>query len=273
MYLRNFILFNLLFLISISFCETEKTFKEKQKLIFDNHRNQVADIKKDYLIKKTEQKKQYNRLLPLYNTLQKEYEMIIDSLDNIVKKQINNFDKNDDPQMLQYINMIKKAKEKQSKQIQNREDYYKNEFAKIDSNINFLFDMILIYEKNSFDQNNTILDLDAQIIALKNINDNAKNTILSYENGISNNKLNKSIVSLNNADRLIYEKNYTEAIKECKIAIQNFPNFPVAYEKLGSAYYLNDNMSEALKNWTIALSMDPDNTNLNKFLEEIKNIN
>ena len=51
MCLRNFILFNLLFLISISFCETEKTFKEKQKLIFDNHRNQVADIKKDYLIK------------------------------------------------------------------------------------------------------------------------------------------------------------------------------------------------------------------------------
>ena len=75
----------------------------------------------------------------------------------------------------------KKAKEKQSKQIQNREDYYKNEFAKIDSNINFLFDMILVYEKNSFDQNNTILDLDAQIIALENINENAKNTILNYE--------------------------------------------------------------------------------------------
>ena len=47
MYLRNFILINLLFLISICLCETEKTFKEKQKFIFDNHRKQVANIKKD----------------------------------------------------------------------------------------------------------------------------------------------------------------------------------------------------------------------------------
>lgn len=273
MYLKNIILFNLFFLISLSFCKTEKTYKEKQKSIFDNHRQKVANMKKDYLIKKAEKKQEYNRLLPLYNSLQKEYEMIIDSLDNIVKKQINSFTENDDPEMLQYINMIKKAKEKQKNQMLDREDYYNNEFAKIDSNINFLFDMILIYEKNSFDPNDIILDLDAQIIALKNINSNAKNTISNYENGISANKLNKSMVSLNNADRYIYEKNYIEAIKECKIAIQNFPSFSIAYEKLGSAYYLNDNMSEALKNWTIALSMNPDNTNLNKFLEEIKNIN
>ena len=258
---------------SYLFSQDSNNIKNQQKILFNKSKQKIETLKKYYLLNKDNLQKEYDRLLPLYNSLNKEYNMMLDSIENVIKNQINNYSNNDNPQMSKFFQHIEKTKSDQSDKFKNRKKYYKNEFSKIDSTIDFLFDVILLYEKNSLNKNNVILNLDAEILALNKIINNAIKTISNYEEGISSNKLNYSISSLINADRYIYEKNYDLAINECKNAINSFPDYPIAYEKLGSAYYLNDNLNEALKNWTIALSMDPHNLNLSKFLNDIKNTN
>ena len=258
---------------TILFAKDSGSLKEQQKIIFNDHKKKMLKLKKDYLLKKDELQKEYDRLLPLYNSLNKDYSIMLDSIDNVIKNKINNFNNQDDPQMSKFFQVIERTKNDQSNKLKNRKKYYKNEFVKLDSTIDFLFDIILLYEQNSFNNNELISSLDAEILALNKIKSNAVKTIANYEQGLSSHKLNTCIISLINADRHIYEKEYNEAIKECKKAINNFPNYAIAYEKLGSAYYLNNNFNEALKNWTIALSMEPDNSNLSQFLEDIKKTN
>lgn len=265
--------FVLILIGSILFSKDSESLKDQQKIIFNDHNKKISTLKKNYLLKKDKLQKEYDRLLPLYNSLNKDYSIVLDSIDNVIKNKINTFNNQDDPQMSKFFQIIEKTKNDQSNKLKNRKKYYKNEFSKLDSTIDFLFDIILLYEQNSFDNNELILSLDAEILALNKMISNAIKTIDNYEQGVSSHKLNTSIISLINADRYIYEKNYTAAINECKNAINNFPDHAIAYEKLGSAYYLNNDFDEALKNWTIALSMKPENSNLSKFLNEIKNTN
>ncbi len=269
----KYIFLNTIIILSFLFSSENADIKNEQKILFDKHKKQISSLKKDYLLKKDNLQKEYDRLLPLYNSLNKEYNLILDSLDNIISKTITNNDNNDNPQMSKFFQFIENTKNEQSNKLKKRKTYYKNEFSNIDSTIEFLFDIILLYEKHALDNNNPISSLDAEIVALNKIIKNAEKTILNYESGVSSNRLNYSISSLINADRYINEKKYIDAINECKIAINNFPDNSIAYEKLGSAYYLNNNLSDALKNWTIALSMDPDNLNLSKFLNDIKEDN
>jgi predicted Zn-dependent protease len=269
----KYIFLNTIIILSFLFSSENADIKNEQKILFDKHKKQISSLKKDYLLKKDNLQKEYDRLLPLYNSLNKEYNLILDSLDNIISKTITNNDNNDNPQMSKFFQFIENTKNEQSTKLKKRKTYYKNEFSNIDSTIEFLFDIILLYEKHALDNNNPISSLDAEIVALNKIIKNAEKTILNYESGVSSNRLNYSISSLINADRYINEKKYIDAINECKIAINNFPDNSIAYEKLGSAYYLNNNLSDALKNWTIALSMDPDNLNLSKFLNDIKEDN
>ena len=273
-YLINKKLIILIILIgSILFSNETQNIKNQQKVLFNEHKKKMMTLKKDYLLNKDNLQKEYERLLPLYNSLNKKYNMILDSIDYVIKNKINNYNKIDNPQMSKLFQIIEKSKNEQSSKLKNRKKYYKSEFSKIDSTIDFLFDIILLYEQSSYDDNEIIASLDAEIIAFNKIISNAEKTIFNYEQGVSSNNLNYSIISLINADRYIYEKNYIEAINECKNAINNFPDYSIAYEKLGSAYYLDNNLDEALKNWTIALSMDPQNLNLSKFLNDIKNTN
>ena len=269
----KYIFLNTIIILSFLFSSENADIKNEQKILFDKHKKQISSLKKDYLLKKDNLQKEYDRLLPLYNSLNKEYNLILDSLDNIISKTITNNDNNDNPQMSKFFQFIENTKNEQSTKLKKRKTYYKNEFSNIDSTIEFLFDIILLYEKHALDNNNPISNLDAEIVALNKIIKNAEKTILNYESGVSSNRLNYSISSLINADRYINEKKYIDAINECKIAINNFPDNSIAYEKLGSAYYLNNNLNDALKNWTIALSMDPDNLNLSKFLNDIKEDN
>lgn len=263
----------IIFIVSILFSKDSESLKEQQKNLFNGHKKKMSELKKNYLLKKDRLQKEYDRLLPLYNSLNKDYSSMLDSLDNVIINKINNIETQDDPQMSKFFQIIEKTKNDQSNKLKNRKKYYKNEFNNIDSTTDFLFDIILLYEQNSFNNNELISSLDAEILALNKIKSNAVKTIANYEQGLSSHKLNTCIISLINADRHIYEKEYNEAIKECKKAINNFPNYAIAYEKLGSAYYLNNNFNEALKNWTIALSMEPDNSNLSQFLEDIKKTN
>ena len=269
----KYIFLNTIIILSFLFSSENADIKNEQKILFNKHKKQISYLKKDYLLNKDNLQKEYDRLLPLYNSLNKEYNLILDSLDNIISKTITNNDNNDNPQMSKFFQFIENTKNEQSNKLKKRKTYYKNEFSNIDSTIEFLFDIILLYEKHALDNNNPISSLDAEIVALNKIIKNAEKTILNYESGVSSNRLNYSISSLINADRYINEKKYIDAINECKIAINNFPDNSIAYEKLGSAYYLNNNLSDALKNWTIALSMDPDNLNLSKFLNDIKEDN
>ena len=265
----KYIFLNTIIILSFLFSSENADIKNEQKILFNKHKKQISSLKKDYLLKKDNLQKEYDRLLPLYNSLNKEYNLILDSLDNIISKTITNNDNNDNPQMSKFFQFIENTKNEQSTKLKKRKTYYKNEFSNIDSTIEFLFDIILLYEKHALDNNNPISNLDAEIVALNKIIKNAEKTILNYESGVSSNRLNYSISSLINADRYINEKKYIDAINECKIAINNFPDNSIAYEKLGSAYYLNNNLNDALKNWTIALSMDPDNLNLSKFFSYI----
>ena len=269
----KYIFLNTIIILSFLFSSENADIKNEQKILFNKHKKQISSLKKDYLLNKDNLQKEYDRLLPLYNSLNKEYNLILDSLDNIISKTITNNDNNDNPQMSKFFQFIENTKNDQSTKLKKRKTYYKNEFSNIDSTIEFLFDIILLYEKHTLDNNNPISSLDAEIVALNKIIKNAEKTILNYESGVSSNRLNYSISSLINADRYINEKKYIDAINECKIAINNFPDNSIAYEKLGSAYYLNNNLNDALKNWTIALSMDPDNLNLSKFLNDIKEDN
>ena len=269
----KYIFLNTIIILSFLFSSENADIKNEQKILFDKHKKQISSLKKDYLLNKDNLQKEYDRLLPLYNSLNKEYNLILDSLDNVISKTITNNDNNDNPQMSKFFQFIENTKNEQSTKLKKRKTYYKNEFSNIDSTIEFLFDIILLYEKHALDNNNPISSLDAEIVALNKIIKNAEKTILNYESGVSSNRLNYSISSLINADRYINEKKYIDAINECKIAINNFPDNSIAYEKLGSAYYLNNNLNDALKNWTIALSMDPDNLNLSKFLNDIKEDN
>ena len=269
----KYIFLNTIIILSFLFSSENTDIKNEQKILFDKHKKQISSLKKDYLLNKDNLQKEYERLLPLYNSLNKEYNLILDSLDNVISKTITNNDNNDNPQMSKFFQFIENTKNEQSTKLKKRKTYYKNEFSNIDSTIEFLFDIILLYEKHTLDNNNPISSLDAEIVALNKIIKNAEKTILNYESGVSSNRLNYSISSLINADRYINEKKYIDAINECKIAINNFPDNSIAYEKLGSAYYLNNNLNDALKNWTIALSMDPDNLNLSKFLNDIKEDN
>ena len=269
----KYIFLNTIIILSFLFSSENADIKNEQKILFDKHKKQISSLKKDYLLNKDNLQKEYDRLLPLYNSLNKEYNLILDSLDNVISKTITNNDNNDNPQMSKFFQFIENTKNEQSTKLKKRKTYYKNEFSNIDSTIEFLFDIILLYEKHTLDNNNPISSLDAEIVALNKIIKNAEKTILNYESGVSSNRLNYSISSLINADRYINEKKYIDAINECKIAINNFPDNSIAYEKLGSAYYLNNNLNDALKNWTIALSMDPDNLNLSKFLNDIKEDN
>ena len=267
------VIYIIFFLSSCLFSKEINNIKNQQKVLFNNHKQKVEILKKDYLLNKDNLKKEYDHLLPLFNSLNKEYNMMLDSIDNVIKNQINNYSNDDNPQMSKFFQLIEKTKTNQANKLKNRKKYYRDEYAVIDSTIDFLFDIILLYEKSELGNNNVILSLDAEILALQKIINNAEKTISNYEKGVSSKKLNYSITSLINADRYIYEENYDLAINECQNAINNFPDYPIAYEKLGSVYYLNNNLHEALKNWTIALSMDPQNLNLNKFLNEIKNTN
>ena len=65
-------------------------------------------------IQKDNLQKEYERLLPLYNSLNKEYNLILDSLDNVISKTITN---NDNPQMSKFFQFIENTKNEQSTKL------------------------------------------------------------------------------------------------------------------------------------------------------------
>ena len=184
---------------------------------------------------------------------------------------INKYNKgNDDIDVEGYKYKFNDAINTKINKLNKRKKFYDQQFINLDSITTFYFDEVLKYETNKINMGDIILNLQAENIALVNRINNSTNNLNNLEHGISLNNLNESILALINADMYIYEKKYNKAISECKIAINNFPDLYLPYEKLGSAYYLNNNYDDALKSWEIALAMEPNNTKLIKFLNAIK---
>ena len=77
-------IFIFLFFGTILFAKDSGSLKEQQKIIFNDHKKKMLKLKKDYLLKKDELQKEYDRLLPLYNSLNKDYSIMLDSIDNVI---------------------------------------------------------------------------------------------------------------------------------------------------------------------------------------------
>ncbi len=263
----------LFILISTSaiFCRDDSDYIKKQKQLFDDHQTHVTGIKKEYVNNKNFIDSELNRLMPLYNSLKRDYDSLVDSLDNIVKNRVKKYsDGIDDPEVEGHMYLMEKAKQSVLKKMDERNSYYQGKFDELDSRTDFYFDVLLAYESNSLDVNDIVLKLQAENIAYEKMIRQANEELDQLENGISKDYLNESIISLISADRLINNQNYEEAIEECNKSIKLFPHLSIAYEKLGSAYYLNNDYESALKYWNTALALNPENSNLSQFLSALK---
>ncbi len=270
MTIRTQILF-IIIISSLIYSKNDSDYIKKQKLIFNQHQNNVTQLKENYVKEKNIMEKEQKRLLPLYNSLKRDYDSLVDSLDNIVKNRMNQYNQGiDDPEVSGHVELMDRAKQSINNKLDGRIKYYKNKFAILDSLTDFYFDVLLAYESNSININELILDLEGENIAIQKTIERAQKDLYHLEEGISTINFNNSLNNLIAANQYIHEKNYKNAIKECKNAIKIFPELALAYEKLGSAYYLDNNYEDALKNWNIALAMNPNNTNLSQFLSALK---
>jgi tetratricopeptide (TPR) repeat protein len=82
---------------------------------------------------------------------------------------------------------------------------------------------------------------------------------------------NKAHVHLLNSLKFYYAGRYSDAINECKTAINIAPELALAYIRLGSIYFKTGNLEEAKANYQKAYRLDPTNSELKtidpRFLE------
>ncbi len=84
-------------------------------------------------------------------------------------------------------------------------------------------------------------------------------------------EINQTVKTLFKAQSLIFQKKYQSAIVELDKALKEKPNLIQALVMRGTAYYLLQDLNSAFEAWRKALSLDRDNEELNRFLED-KNI-
>ncbi|MDP8292843.1 MAG: peptidase MA family metallohydrolase [Candidatus Orphnella occulta] len=77
-------------------------------------------------------------------------------------------------------------------------------------------------------------------------------------------------VLLQYTDYLQKKKNYRKALRLSRDAIELLPDLPVGYIVIGNIYYNQDNFSDTLEYWEMALERDPENTNLSQRIKKLK---
>jgi len=84
------------------------------------------------------------------------------------------------------------------------------------------------------------------------------------------NNNNRAHEHLLKALELYYQRNYPEAIKECKVAIRIAPNLTLSYIRLGSVYLKTGNTKKAKFYYQKAAKMDPNNPEIKKIRKYLK---
>jgi tetratricopeptide (TPR) repeat protein len=67
--------------------------------------------------------------------------------------------------------------------------------------------------------------------------------------------------------RLVYHRDYENAIRAGRQAVMLNPNHAMAWTRLGSAYFASGNKSEAVAAWRRALDLEPNNEPLRQFMK------
>ena len=66
-----------------------------------------------------------------------------------------------------------------------------------------------------------------------------------------------------------YQENYKLALNEYEIVITLLPNLSIGHARLGSIYYKLKNIEKARYHWAKALELNPENSNLKIFLQQV----
>lgn len=86
-------------------------------------------------------------------------------------------------------------------------------------------------------------------------------------------QINQSVNYLNNAFLYFYEEKYDQAKRECQKAIDLTPNLAMAHTRLGSIYYKQGDINNALKAWRRSLQVEPNNPQLRDLVRQLEDRN
>ena len=117
--------------------------------------------------------------------------------------------------------------------------------------------------------NNLIENLTAHNIMLLHqetiLVDSVRKNIFREE--VSQYKKNKAMRHLSRSLRFFYDGRYRDALSEVNTAIEEDPQFAIAYGRRGSIYYKLGDIRRATLNWNAALQLDPEFTEIYDMLK------
>ena len=87
---------------------------------------------------------------------------------------------------------------------------------------------------------------------------------------ISESELNIAMKHLSKSLQYFYLEDYFLALNEAEEVIRRFPTLAIAYARKGTIYYQMGNFQKATLNWNLALKHDPEYTEVQNMLLNIK---
>ena len=84
---------------------------------------------------------------------------------------------------------------------------------------------------------------------------------------VSQSKKNKAMRHLSRSLRFFYDGRYRDALSEVNTALEEDPQFAIAYGRRGSIYYKLGDIRRATLNWNAALQLDPEFTEIYDMLK------
>ena len=87
---------------------------------------------------------------------------------------------------------------------------------------------------------------------------------------ISESELNIAIKHLSQSLQYFYLEDYLSALSQVEKVITRFPSLAIAYARKGTIYYKMGDIQNATINWNLALKHDPEYTEVQKMLLDIK---
>ena len=88
-----------------------------------------------------------------------------------------------------------------------------------------------------------------------------------FREEVSQSKKNKAMRHLSRSLRFFYDGRYRDALSEVNTAIEEDPQFAIAFGRRGSIYYKLGDIRRATLNWNAALQLDPEFTEIYDMLK------